>query len=170
MSRNVGNVSNVSNVRKTITIERTFDAPVAEVWELWTTAEGIESWWGPDGFRVKVRKLELRPGGALDYDMIATGPDQIAYMKKAGMPATQEVRAYFTEVTAPRRLAFTCIVDFVPGVASYESATIVELTARGQQTHLVLTVEAMHDEQWTNMAVMGWQMELGKLARALEKK
>jgi hypothetical protein len=34
----------------------------------------------------------------------------------------------------------------------------------------VLTVEAMHDEEWTNRAVSGWQMELGKLAQALGKK
>jgi len=156
--------------RKTLTIERTFNAPVADVWELWTTVDGIESWWGPDGFKVKVKKLELRPDGALHYDMIATGPDQIAYMKKAGMPVSQPCRAYYTEVTPTRRLAFTHIVDFVPGVESYESATVVELAARGSDTHLVLTVEAMHDEEWTNKAVSGWQSELGKLAAALTRK
>ena len=153
-----------------IALERTYEASPEDVWALWTTKDGIESWWGPDGFCVKVRALELRAGGALHYDMIATGPDQVAYMKKAGMPLSQPVRAFFTEVTPPRRLAFTCLVDFVPGVAEYESATVVELAARGGDTHLVLTVEAMHDEQWTNMAVMGWQSELGKLAQALGKK
>jgi hypothetical protein len=74
--------------RRTITIERTFNAPIEDVWTLWTTADGIESWWGPEGFRVAVRKLELRAGGALHYDMIAVAPDQIAYMKKAGMPVS----------------------------------------------------------------------------------
>ena len=57
---------------KKIRIERTFQASLEEVWEMWTTREGIESWWGPDGFSVKVRTLELRPGGRLDYAMIAT--------------------------------------------------------------------------------------------------
>ena len=33
-----------------ITMERTFAAPMEDVWELWTTKEGIESWWGPEGF------------------------------------------------------------------------------------------------------------------------
>jgi uncharacterized protein YndB with AHSA1/START domain len=155
--------------RRMITIERTFRAAIEDVWTLWTTADGIEAWWGPQGFRVKVRKLELRSGGALHYDMIAVGADQIAYMKRAGMPVSQPCRATIDEVTPPRRLAFTCVVDFVPGVAVYEAATVVELTTRGADTHLVLTIEAMHDEQWTNMAVMGWQSELGKLAQALAR-
>ena len=51
-----------------------------------------------------------------------------------------------------------------------ETATVVELAARGADTDLVLTIEAMHDEQWTQMAVMGWESELGKLAQALAKK
>ena len=102
--------------------------------------------------------------------MIATAPDMVAFMKGAGMPVSQPCTAFFTEITPPRRLAFTHVVDFVPGVDPYESATVVELTARGADTHLVLTVEAMHDEEWTNRAVSGWQMELGKLAQALDKK
>ena len=156
--------------RRMIKIERTFNAAPEDVWTLWTTVDGIESWWGPDGFQVKVRKLELRPGGALHYDMIAVGPAQIAYMKKAGMPVSQPTRAKFTDVTPYTRLAFDHVVDFVPGVQPYDSATVVELSARGADTHLTLTVEAMHDEQWTQMAVMGWESELGKLARALAKK
>ncbi len=156
--------------RRTITIERKFNAAIEDVWTLWTTADGIESWWGPDGFRVKVHKLELRSGGALHYDMIAMAPEMVAFMKKEGMPVSQPCRAFFTDVTPPRRLAFTHVVDFVPGVAPYENATVVELSARGAETHLVLTIEAMHDEEWTNRAVSGWQMELGKLAQALGKK
>jgi uncharacterized protein YndB with AHSA1/START domain len=71
--------------KRRITIERTYHAPIEDIWELWTTKDGIESWWGPDGFRVEVKKLDLCPGGALDYAMIATGADQIAFLKKAGM-------------------------------------------------------------------------------------
>jgi len=33
-----------------ITIERTYEASIDVLWDLWTTKEGIESWWGPDGF------------------------------------------------------------------------------------------------------------------------
>ncbi len=57
--------------RRRITLERTYQASLEEVWEMWTTPEGIESWWGPDGFAVEVRKLDLRPGGELLYAMTA---------------------------------------------------------------------------------------------------
>ena len=32
---------------------------------------------------------------------------------------------------------------------------------------MVLTFDAMHDETWTERAVMGWEMEIGKLAERL---
>jgi hypothetical protein len=34
---------------------------------------------------------------------------------------------------------------------------------------MVMTFDAMHDEYWTNLAVMGWESELGKLERVLEE-
>jgi hypothetical protein len=34
---------------------------------------------------------------------------------------------------------------------------------------VVLTIDAMHDEHWTKMAVMGWESELGKLAKLLQR-
>ena len=50
-----------------IVIERTYLASMEDIWELWTTKEGIESWWGPDGFSVKVHELDLRVGGEMRY-------------------------------------------------------------------------------------------------------
>ena len=89
--------------RRRITLERTYPSPIEDVWDLWTTTDGIESWWGPEGFSVKVRKLDLRPGGVLEYAMTATAPAQVQFMKKAGVPLTTDVRIAFTEVVARRR-------------------------------------------------------------------
>ena len=155
--------------KKRITLERTFDAPLADVWELWTTKEGIESWWGPSGFMVKVRKIDLRPGGDLDYAMIAVGEGEIAFMKKAGLPVSVEHRITFTEITPAKRLVYTQRADFIPGVDPYDVGTMVEFHPSGQGVRMVLTIDAMHDEHWTNMAVMGWESELGKLAKVLQK-
>ena len=153
--------------RRRITIERSFQAPVEEVWKLWTTKEGIESWWGPDGFEVKVRRLDVRLGGELLYAMTATAPEQIGFLKKAGMAQTTESLVTYTDVVPLKRLAFTQMADFIPGVTPYAVATTVELETVPQGVRLVLTVDAMHDEYWTKMAVMGWENELDKLGRML---
>ena len=162
------NAPTSSGARRKVTIERFFDSHIEEVWDLWTTKEGIESWWGPDGFATTVQKLDLRPGGELLYTMTAIGSDQIEFMKKAGMPLAQVVRVRYTVVVPPTRLAYTTVADFVPGVEPYDAATAVELSPTATGVRLVLTLDAMHDEHWTQMAVMGWESELGKLARVLK--
>ena len=151
-----------------ITIERTYDASAEDVWVLWTTKEGIESWWAPDGFTVEVRKLDLRPGGELLYAMTATATPQIEFMKNAGMPLTTESRKTFTEVLAGERLAYTSFADFIPGVAPYESATVVDLLASaGGGVRVVMTVEPMHDNDWTQRLIAGRNNELDNLAKVL---
>ena len=68
-----------------VVIERTYRATVQEIWDLWTTKEGFESWWGPEGFRVEVHELDARLGGNLRYDMIASSPEAIEGMKKIAL-------------------------------------------------------------------------------------
>jgi uncharacterized protein YndB with AHSA1/START domain len=153
--------------RKRITLERDYHAEIQDVWDLWTTKEGIESWWGPGGFAVTVRKLDLRPGGELHYDMTATAPPQIEFMKKHGMPTTTKARISFTEVTPPTRLAYVHLADFIPGVEPYDVATIVELRETPEGVHMALSFDAMHNDEWTERAVMGWTSEIGKLGERL---
>jgi len=156
--------------RRRITIERTYDADVQDVWDLWTTKEGIESWWGPDGFSVRVRKLDLRPGGQLLYAMTATAPEQIAFMKDAGMPLTTEASITYTEIVPRRRLAYLHLADFIPGVKPYDILHVVELQPAGRSVRMVLTFDAMHDEEWTQRARMGWENELDKLAKTVQSR
>lgn len=153
--------------RRRITMERVYNAPIEDVWELWTTKEGIESWWGPDGFKTTVRAIDLRPGGELHYAFTAVAKEQLAFLQKAGMPTTNECRARYTEVSPPNRLRYTHLADFIPGMAPYDVDTIVELTQTAQGVRMTLTFDAMHDEHWTEMAVKGWTMELEKLAKVL---
>jgi uncharacterized protein YndB with AHSA1/START domain len=155
--------------RRTVTVERTYEASIEEVWDLWTTKEGLESWWGPDGFVVNVQKLDLRPGGELLYTTTAIGAEQVEFMKNTGMPPVIETRVTYTHVDPPRRLAYSTLADFIPGVEPYAAATVVELHLIADRVRLVLTQDAMHDEHWTQMAVMGWESELDKLAQVLKK-
>jgi uncharacterized protein YndB with AHSA1/START domain len=150
-----------------ITMERTYSASAQDIWDLWTTREGIESWWAPDGFSVEVTELDLRPGGRLRYAMTAVTRDMIEFMNRAGMPVSTEARKTFTEVVARERLAYLSLADFIPGVEPYEFATVVELEAGSQGVRLVMTVEPMHDDVWTGRLVKGRENELDNLARLI---
>jgi len=81
--------------RGTFTLERVLHASVERVWDLWTTTKGLESWWGPDGFTTKFRRLEVRPGGELEYVMTATGPEQIQMLESLGVPTSTTTRGTF---------------------------------------------------------------------------
>ena len=113
------------NDHTTITLRRSLDVPPERIWNLWTTPEGIGAWWAPDGFQTTVDVLELHPGGALDYTMTATGPEQVAFMEQAGMPLSTPSHKEFTEVVEPTRLAYTSLIDFVPGHDPYDHLTVV---------------------------------------------
>lgn len=152
-----------------ISMERTFDATLREVWELWTTKDGIESWWGPEGFHVEVHALDLRPGGLLLYAMVADNPETIAFMKRQGMPTSTEARITYREVVALKRLAYSHLADFIPGVAAYDVETVVTLEQAGAKVKMTLTFDRMHDQLWTDRAAAGWQMELDKLAKRLTR-
>src|SRR3982751_2459691 len=111
------------------TIQRAYAASIEAAWALWTTPSGIESWWGPEGFDVTVTALDLRPGGTMAYLMTAVAPEQVAFMVQAGMPLATECTVIYTEVLPRTRLGYKTSVDFVPGVAPYDVATVVSLQA-----------------------------------------
>ena len=60
------------------------------------------------------------------------------------------------------------LADFIPGVEPYDVATVVELHATSEGVRMVLRFDAMHSDEWTERAVMGWESELGKLATKLD--
>ncbi len=153
--------------RPRLTLERTFHASPEEVWELWTTKEGIEAWLGPDGFRVAVSELDIRPGGRFVYAMIAVAPDQVEFMTKSGMPLVSESRGRYTEVDPPRRLVYRDVVGFIPGVEPYEVETVVELTEIEGGTHMRLAFDAMHDAHWTEMGRLGRENALSNMEQVL---
>jgi uncharacterized protein YndB with AHSA1/START domain len=148
-----------------VVIERTYRARVEELWELWATKPGFESWWGPEGFRVEVQTLEARAGGALAYDMIASEPEQIEAMKKMGLPTTHPAHGKFSAFEPYTRLSITHVIDFLPGVKPYDSTMAVEFFPRGENVRMVVTLDPMHDDEFTRMSTMGFTSQLTKLDR-----
>ena len=149
--------------RARFSITRIYSASIKEAWALWTTKAGIESWWGPEGYDVTVASLDLRPGGELVYVMTAVTPEQVAFMKGAGMSISTPCKVTYTDVAPPARLAYKTRADFVPGVAPYDVATVVTLEATEDGVKLVITFDAMHDDVWTERARAGYESQLRKL-------
>jgi uncharacterized protein YndB with AHSA1/START domain len=149
--------------RAQFSIQRTYVVSREEAWALWTTKPGIESWWGPEGFEVTVTALDLRVGGEMTYLMTAVAPGMVAFMKGANMPISTPCKVTYTEISAPNRLAYKTLTDFVPDVEPYHISTLVELTATGEGVEMTITFDAMHDEDWTERARAGHESQLCKL-------
>jgi uncharacterized protein YndB with AHSA1/START domain len=149
--------------RSPVVITRTYKASAEEVWALWTTKDGFESWWGPQGFRADVHALDAREGGTLHYDMVADTPEMIASMTQMGQPPSHPVHATFGEFRPTSRLSLVSVIDFLPGVTPYESTIGVDLEPLGDETRMVVTLSPMHNEQFTGMQVEGFTSQLTKL-------
>jgi len=146
-----------------LVIERSYRARTEDLWALWTTKTGFESWWGPEGFRVEVHALEAREGGALAYDMIADAPDAIAAMKQMGQPLSHSTRGRFAEFRPLERLTLIHMIDFVPDTAPYESVIEVDFHATGDHARMVVTLHPHRDPHWTRMSIEGFRSQLTKL-------
>lgn len=146
-----------------IIIERRYRARVEELWDLWTTKAGFESWWGPQGFRVEVRALEAKVGGQLRYAMIADAPEMVAAMKAQGQPLSTEISTHFSELQPYQRLAITSVMDFLPGVAAYDNTIAVEFHPDGDHVRMRVALEPLHTEDFSKMQQAGFTSQLGKL-------
>jgi uncharacterized protein YndB with AHSA1/START domain len=147
-----------------VVVERTYRARIEELWELWTTKAGFESWWGPEGFRVDVHALEARQGGALAYDMIADAPEAIAAMKNMGQATSHATRGWFSEFKPLERLTLTHVIDFISGVAPYETTIEVAFyPVDRDRVRMVVTLHPHPDARMTRMSTAGFESQLAKL-------
>lgn len=152
---------------ETIRFERVYDAPIEDVWALWTTKEGLEEWFGPEGMDFEVTALELRVGGAVDHVMTAVGAEQIAYLASLDRPPTARVSARFVEIVHHRRLRIRFDIDFVPGVPSYPYDMAVELQDEAGQVRMILTVDRHPDAEMTRGAAIALKSQLQRFDLAI---
>jgi uncharacterized protein YndB with AHSA1/START domain len=86
---------------KEFVISRMLDAPRDLVWTAWTQGERLAQWWGPQGCKIRIVKLELRPGGVVHYAM--TFPSPQPWLK-----GSNEMwgRFIYREIATPERIVF----------------------------------------------------------------
>jgi uncharacterized protein YndB with AHSA1/START domain len=111
----------------TITLIASFEAPIDQVWELWSDPRKLERWWGPPGYPATFEKHDLTPGGEVTYFM--TGPEG---HRSHGMWRV-------TAVDPPTSLQFKdafADTDGTPVADMPVSTVSVELAERGDGTRM----------------------------------
>ena len=110
--------------KRTLTLERTFDAPIDLVWQAWTQPEHIANWWGPKGMETKVITHEFKAGGQWKFVMMmSNGKEFIA----EGM---------YTEIEEMKKIITSA--DFKPMTEGVELQILLE--EKGNQTHFTFSV------------------------------
>src|SRR2546428_11743403 len=105
-------------------MERTFDAPRARVFEVYTDPKLIPLWWGPRRYTTTVDKMDVRPGGVWRY--ISRGADGTEFA----------FHGTYREIKRPERLVSTFEFEGMPGHVIVDTATFEE---RGGKTKGTVT-------------------------------
>jgi uncharacterized protein YndB with AHSA1/START domain len=132
----------------TITLIADFDAPINQVWELWSDPRQLERWWGPPSYPATFEKHDLTPGGEATYLM--TGPEG----------DTTRGMWRVTAVDPPTSLEFTdtfADADGTPMADMPASKVRVQLIERGGGTRMEMhsRFESREDmERLVNMGVV----------------
>jgi uncharacterized protein YndB with AHSA1/START domain len=98
---------------------RTFDAPLALVWSVWTAAEHRTHWWGRAGFTT-VCEHDLRPGGTFSIDM-------------RGFDMTVLISGTVEELIANERIVTTGVLE-MNGAAAFNTRLDVSFAEHAGKT------------------------------------
>lgn len=147
---------------KSVVIERTFDAPVETIWQLWTDPSHFKNWYGPQGFQIPVAEMNLSKGGKRLICM--SSPDGSMTMWTTGE---------FTEIIPNKRLVYTESMSdengnvVAPPNDSHPGTTtvIVELEDLNGRTKMVMTHEGVPAD---SPGASGWEQAFTKLEAHLE--
>ncbi|HEY6533470.1 MAG TPA: SRPBCC domain-containing protein [Acidimicrobiales bacterium] len=152
-----------------VVIERTFDAPVEQIWQMWTVPEHFQAWYGPSGATIPVAKIDVRVGGTRSICMEVQTP---------GGPMRRWFTGEHREVVENQRLVYTEMIsdeDGNPvspegmGLPDGHSVTVVrvELDVVDGRTRMVMTHVGIPAD---SPGAAGWNMALDKLTAYVDGK
>jgi len=151
-----------------VVIERSFDAPVELIWQMWTDPEHFKAWYGPDGATIPVARMDLRVGGTRLVCIEMKSPDGPMQMWFTGE---------YLEVVENERLVYTdSMSDENGNVSSHSDIGMpeghptttevrVELENVGGRTKMVMTHAGIPGD---SPGAAGWTMAFHKLAAHVE--
>lgn len=139
---------------ETLTIERTYRAPAAAVFDAWTSEEVMRRWFhGERAWETPTAEVDLRLGGKVRVVM----RDPVEQAEYGG-------GGHYTEIDPPRRLAFTWTWDYD------DRETLIELDFEEVEgaTRVRLTHSSLRDQEAVISHEGGWSNCLENLGRVLE--
>ncbi len=143
-----------------ITIVRTFDAPVAELFAAWTDATLMREWLVPIFCKIIDASVDARPGGS--YRIVMRGPFGGKHI------TTGEYR----EVVPNKRLVQTWVLEGQSrAVDRYPTLLSVDFRELGpNSTEITLRQEQLLTRADRSGNLMGWRLCFRKLDKLLRRK
>ncbi|MFN2122376.1 MAG: SRPBCC domain-containing protein [Candidatus Promineifilaceae bacterium] len=155
-------MSSGTSTRDAVVIERTFEAPVSLVWQMWTDSEHFKQWYGPQGFSVPVAEIDLRVGGKRLVCMAS--PDGSMKMWTSGehIEIAPTERLVYTESPADENgnVIPPSAMGMPDGTPATTEVTVL-LEDLGGRTRMVMTHAGVPADSG---AGGGWEQALDKLA------
>ena len=144
-----------------VVVERTFDAGVDLIWQLWTDPNYFKKWYGPNGFTVPVADMDLRVGGKRLICMAS--PDGSMKMWTTGkyVEIVPNERLVYTESPADENgnVVSPSAMGMPDGYPTTTEVTVL-LEGLGERTRMVMTHAGMPAESGANA---GWEQAFDKL-------
>lgn len=137
-----------------LTLVRIFDAPPSLVFRVWSTAEHVVRWWGPNNFSVPSMKIDFRVNGA--WRGCIRAPDGREYWASGA----------YREIVPPERLVFTYRGEVEGGIDTLVTVTFEEVDGRTRLTFHQAPFPTVADR---DSHITGWGECLGRLQADVER-
>ena len=148
---------------QSVTLERTLDAPIDLVWQMWTEAEHFAAWYGPTGATVPAIQMDVTVGGTRHFCIEMQTPDGQSRMWFVGeyRVIDEPTRLVYTEsMSDPDGNRVSPEAMGMPGGHPEVTEVTVELTDVDGRTRMVMTHAGIPAD---SPGAMGWNMALDKL-------
>lgn len=153
--------------KKQIRLERSYPAPVSEVWKAWTDADVLRQWWGPDKTTVPECEVDFRVGGRI-YVVTEAGEGMGKY-KGTRWP----MEGTISLIEENRRLVYDARswTEGEEDTSTIEHVDELTLTEVDGRTELVLDITITRIGSKAKLASwgmkMGYKSQLDKLGKLL---
>jgi len=154
-----------------LTASRYLPFPVARVWSACVTKEGLERWWSPADLRTTVRRLDVRPGGAVSlhvrYVPALLTPESAEAFRAAHIPIAFDLQGRLSEVVEGRVLSFDLALDLGRAESTVTMVTRLELEADGNGTRVRAIGRGPGTPHWVTLGRQNLAAQLERLEQAV---